>query len=100
MVFTARFPVRPEFKCTARRREAVDEVRRIKIRLAVDPTIALQRRGIWITGTLQRFFDNLPGGHGETAVLCTEPLGKLANNVMVLARLRIRLDHLARHLQE
>ena len=79
--------------------EAVEEVRLLEGRLAVDPTRRLQFGERPAARGPERFIDDLARRHREAAVFCPQAPGQRANHLVVGAAILRRLDRLRRELQ-
>src|SRR5215469_3897894 len=80
-----RRPIRLEAEFAVRISEAVEVMRGVKIRLAIDPALGLERGERAPAGFLQTGIDQLPRRHVEAGMLGAKPCRQAANHLVIVA---------------
>ena len=99
VVDAQRLPIRLEMELAVGMAEAVEEMRLLEGRRAIEPAALVEGGGVGQPGEAQRLLDDLPLAHLEAAMLRAQPARQLADHVVVGARLGIGLHHRAGELQ-
>src|SRR6185437_7724175 len=79
--------------------ETVEEMRRLEGERHVEPSLLGEGLGAGQTGEFEGLLDDLPLAHPEPGMLAAKPVRQLAMDIVVGARLGIRLDDLAGELE-